>query len=60
VVMATHVGRVKRLLMVAFILGAASAAPVAKSQSSKDQTTPEIVLPNSTSPSGLTGDEVIA
>jgi outer membrane lipoprotein-sorting protein len=46
--------------MVAFILGAASAAPVAKSQSSKDQTTPEIVLPNSTSPSGLTGDEVIA
>ena len=58
--MAAHVGRIDGLVVVALILGAASAAPVAESQSSAGQTTQEIVSSNYRAPTGLTGDEVIA
>src|SRR5713226_5222454 len=59
-VMAAHVGRIEGLVVVAFILGVASAAPIAESQSSAAQTTQEIVSSNYGAPDGLTGDEVIA
>jgi outer membrane lipoprotein-sorting protein len=58
--MAAHVGRIEGLVVVAFIVGAGLAAPVAESQSSPGQTTQEIVLSNYRAPSGLTGDGVIA
>src|SRR5260370_3802049 len=59
-VMAAHVGRIEGLVVVAFILGVASAAPIAESQSSAGQTTQEIVSSNYGAPDGLTGDDVIA
>jgi hypothetical protein len=59
-VMRGQVGRMKRLLVMAFILGAASAAPVAESQTSAAQSTQEIALSNYKAPSGLNGDEIIA
>jgi len=59
-VMAAHVGRIEGLVVVAFILGVASAAPIAESQSSAAQTTQEIVSSNYGAPDGLTGDDVIA
>src|SRR6267143_2900931 len=59
-VMAGHVGRIEGLVVVAFILGAASAAPVAESQSSAGQTTQDIVLSNYRALSGLAGDDVFA
>ena len=58
--MAAHVGRIEGLVVVAFILGVASAAPIAESQSSAAQTTQEIVSSNYGAPDGLTGDDVIA
>jgi Outer membrane lipoprotein-sorting protein len=59
-VMTGQVGRMKRLFVMAFILGAASAAPVAESQTSAAQSTEEIALSNYKAPSGLNGDEIIA
>jgi outer membrane lipoprotein-sorting protein len=58
--MAAHVGRIERLVLIAFILGTASAAPVAESQSSAGQTAQEILLSNYRAPSGLNGDDIIA
>src|SRR5260370_38348424 len=59
-VMAAHVGRIEGLVVVAFILGVASAAPIAESQSSAGQTTQGMVSSNYGAPDGLTGDDVIA
>jgi outer membrane lipoprotein-sorting protein len=58
--MATHFGRIERLVVVAFILGLASAAPVAQSQAAAGQITPEMVLSRDRAPVVLTGDDVIA
>src|SRR6267143_3685261 len=59
-VMAAHIGRIERLVVVAFILGAASAAPVTKAQSFAGATTREVGLSNYSAPAGLTADDVIA
>src|SRR6266849_363248 len=59
-VMAAHVGRIEGLVVFAFILWVASAAPIAESQSSAAQTTQEMVSSNYGAPDGLTGDDVIA
>jgi hypothetical protein len=48
------------LLVISFILGGASAAPVAESQSSAGQTTQEIALSSYSAPAGLRGDDVVA
>src|SRR5258708_16640309 len=58
--MAGHVRRIEGVVAIALILGAASAAPVAESQSSAGHTTEEIVLSNYRAPAVLVGDEVIA
>ena len=58
--MAAHIGRIERLVMVAFILGAASAAPVTKAQSFAGAITREVGLSNYSAPAGLTADDVIA
>jgi outer membrane lipoprotein-sorting protein len=58
--MAEHVRRIKGVVAIALILGAASATPVAKCQSSAGPATPEMALSNYSAPSGLTGDDVIA
>jgi len=58
--MAGHLRRIEGVVAIALILGAASAAPVAESQSSAGHTTEEIVLSNYRPPAGLAGDEVIA
>jgi len=58
--MAAQMGRMGRLVVVALILGAASAAPVTKAQSFTDATSREEGLSNYSAPSGLTGDDVIA
>jgi outer membrane lipoprotein-sorting protein len=57
--MAEHVKRIEGVVAIALILGAASAVPVAESQSSAGQTTQEIALSNYSAPAGLTGDQVI-
>src|SRR6267378_5147352 len=59
-VMAAHIGRIERLVVVAFILGAASAAPVTKAQSFAGGTTRELGLSNYSALAGLTADDVIA
>ena len=59
-VMAGHVRRIEGVVAIALILGAASAAPVAESQSSVGHTTEEIALSNYRAPAVLVGDEVIA
>jgi outer membrane lipoprotein-sorting protein len=58
--MAARVGRIERMVVVAFVLGVASAAPVAKSQSFAGRTTHEIVSSNYRAPAGLAGDNIIA
>jgi outer membrane lipoprotein-sorting protein len=58
--MAGHVRRIKGVVAIALILGAASVAPVAKCQSSAGPTTREMALSNSSAPAGLTADDVIA
>jgi len=58
--MAGHVRRIKVVVAIALILGAASVAPVAKCQSSAGPTTREMALSNSSAPAGLTADDVIA
>ena len=58
--MAGHVRRIKGVVAIALILGAASAAPVAKCQSSAGPTTREMALSNSSAPAGLTADDIIA
>ena len=59
-VMTVHVGRIEGLIVVVLLLGAASTAPVAESQSFAGQTTREIVSSIYRAPAGLTGDDVIA
>jgi len=58
--MAAHVGRIERLVLVALILGAASAAPTTKAQSLAGGTTQELGLSNYSALAGLTADDVIA
>jgi outer membrane lipoprotein-sorting protein len=58
--MAGHVRRIKGVVAIALILGAASAAPVAKCQGSAGPTTRDMALSNYSAPAGLTGDDVIA
>jgi len=58
--MAARMGRIERLLLVALILGAASAAPATKAQSLAGETTRELGLSNYSALAGLTGDDVIA
>src|SRR5260370_35904149 len=58
--MAGHVRRIKGVVAIALILGAASATPVAKCQSSAGPASPEMALSNYSAPAGLTGDDVIA
>ena len=58
--MAGHVRRIKGVVAIALILGAASVAPVAKCQSSAGPTTREMALSNSSAPAGLTADDIIA
>jgi len=58
--MTAHFGRIKRLVMVAFILGVASAAPIAESQDAAGRIAQETVLSTYRAPAGLTGDDVIA
>ncbi len=58
--MAAHIGRIERLVVVAFILGAASAAPVTKAQGFAAASTREVRLSNYSAPADLTADDVIA
>src|SRR5713101_6646410 len=58
--MAGHVRRIKGVVAIALILGAASAAPIGRCQSFADPTPREMALSNYSAPSGLTGDDVIA
>jgi outer membrane lipoprotein-sorting protein len=58
--MTGHVRRIKRLVVVAFILGVASAASIAQGQSFASQTAEEAALSGNTAPVGLTGDDIIA
>src|SRR5713226_4196416 len=57
--MAGHVRRIKGVVAIALILGAASAAPIARCQSFADPTPREMALSNYSAPAGLTGDDVI-
>src|SRR5579863_1713119 len=60
-VMTAHFGRIEGLVLVAFILGLASGAPIAATQDAADQLAPpEMALPSDTAPVGPTADEVIA
>jgi len=58
--MAAHFGRIEGLVVVAFLLGAASAAPLAESQDSAGQMAQEMASSSYRAPVGLTGDDVIA
>jgi len=58
--MAGHIRRIEGLVAISFILGVASAAPVAESQSSAGQTIQEMALSSYSAPSGLNGDDIIA
>src|SRR5690348_15410548 len=58
--MAAQFGRIEGLVVLAFILGAVPAAPVAASQDAAEQRPQELALSGDRIPVGLTGDEVIA
>ncbi len=59
--MAAHFGRIEGLVVVlAFVLGAVSVAPLAESQGAAGQIAPEMALSSYRAPDGLTGDDVIA
>src|SRR6267143_6375528 len=58
--MATHFGRIKGMVVLTFILRAASAAPLAESQDAAGQVAQEMALSNDRAPVGLTGDDIIA
>jgi len=60
VVMAANFGRIQGLVVLAFILGAASAAPFAASQDAAGQMAHEMALSSDRAPVGLTGHDVIA
>jgi len=60
VVMAANFGRIQGLVVLAFILGASSAAPFAASQDAAGQMAHEMALSSDRTPFGLTGDDVIA
>src|SRR5260370_2507049 len=57
-VMAAHFGRIEGLVMVAFMVGMASTAPVAESQDAAGQVPQEMA--SSSDRAGLSGDDVIA
>jgi outer membrane lipoprotein-sorting protein len=59
-VMTGQVGRMKRLLVMAFILGAASAESFAQSQTLASQPPAKVAPLGYTAPMGLTGDNIIA
>ena len=59
-VMAANFGRIQGLVVLAFILGAASAAPFAASQDAAGQMAQEMALSSYRAPVGVTGDDVIA
>src|SRR5438309_3188871 len=58
--MATHFGRIKGMVVLTFILGAGSAAPLAESQDAQGQIAQEMALSSYRAPVGLTGDDIIA
>jgi outer membrane lipoprotein-sorting protein len=58
--MAANFGRIQGLVVLAFILGAASAAPFAASQDAAGQMAQEMALSSERAPVGLTGADVIA
>ena len=58
--MATHFGRIKGMVVLTFILGAGSAAPLAESQDAAGQIAQEMALSSYRAPVGLTGDDIIA
>src|SRR5258708_268299 len=58
--MATHFGRIKGMVVVAFILSVASAAPLAESQDAAGQVGQEMALSSYRAPVVLTGDDIIA
>src|SRR5260370_1986864 len=58
--MTAHFGRIERLRVVLFLLGAAAAAPLAESQDAAGQMAQEMALSSDRAPVGLTGDDVIA
>jgi len=58
--MTAHFGRIEGLVVLAFILGAVSAAPIAASQDDAGQMAPEMALSSARAPVGLTGDDVVA
>ena len=58
--MTAHFGRTERLVVVLFLLGAASAAPLAESQDAAGRMAQEMALSSDRAPVGLTGDDVIA
>src|ERR1700726_1784746 len=58
--MAGHFGGIQGLVVVGFILGAASAAPLAESQDAAGQMAQKMVLSSDRAPVGLTGGDVIA
>ena len=58
--MAAHFGRIEELVVVAFILSMASAAPIAASQDAAGRMAEEMALSSYGPPVGLSGDDVIA
>jgi outer membrane lipoprotein-sorting protein len=58
--MAGHFGRIEELVVVAFILGVALAAPLAEGQDAAGRTGREMALSSDRAPVGLSGDDVIA
>ena len=58
--MAAHFGRIEGLVVVLFLLGAASVAPLAESQDAAGQMAQEMALSSDRAPVGVTGDDVIA
>ena len=58
--MAAYFGRIEGMVVLAFLLGAASAGPLAESQDAAGQMAQEMALSSYRAPVGLTGDDVIA
>jgi Outer membrane lipoprotein-sorting protein len=58
--MAAHFGRIEGLVVVAFILGLATAAPFAASQDAAGHMAPEMALSSYRAPVGLTSEDIIA
>jgi outer membrane lipoprotein-sorting protein len=58
--MAAHFGRIEGMVVLAFILGAVSATPLAESQDAAGRIAQEMALSSSRAPVGVTGEGVIA